>query len=111
MHLTGRLWFGYRPFAVLQFGFLDSPVTGLSVSTFYSLLDINAAWLLPKNLGRLRIGLSDIYHDAQLIFGNVEIKMGQKFILLPSVTYIPKTEAGNAELGFGIGASYVFAGR
>lgn len=105
--LTGRMWFGSRPIAVIQVGFLDNPVVGISVSTFYSLLDINASRLHRKYLGRFRAGISSVYDNAIYWFGDMEVKPFKNLILVPTVTNIPKTAMGTSEVGFGLGVKYI----
>jgi len=105
--LSGRLWAGYRPWAVLQVGLNDQLPIGLNTFTAYALVDANIGALAPRYLDRLRIGMANPWGQYQVAFGNIDFRLARGLALSPSVSYM-LTKEGNTfnQWGLGLGLKY-----
>lgn len=105
--LTARLWFGYKPWFTLQYFYRDHVVLGAGLSDFAIYLDVNAGNIIPKHLGRWRLGIleNSLYRAAY--HSDLQIHLGERLTIIPSVTYIPKMYSDEqTDWGLGIGARW-----
>lgn len=106
--MSSRFWMGYYPWAVVQLGYYDPVVAGMSATSAYALINANAGQLSPRWLGRTRFGLANMSgFGTNLYFWDLDVRLGRHWVLAPSVTRLKGKghEQGNT-WGFGLGMKY-----